>query len=352
MATQWFTKNLHWTLFGLLLLYLIFLMVYPYLDVFVYALFIYYVTRPIYLQLKRECNHDSLSAFIAVFMFILPVILLVIYTFSVASIELQYFLGKMDSPEAKALNSALQSYHEFALDFNPKILIEAFMGNEDIRSIIYYLLSSSLDIILNFVLVFLIGFYLLKDGPKVTSWFKKTCCENRLWLRVFLDEVDGGLFHVFFGNILTAGLTAVIAATSFVFLNSYSPSEFLQIPYPVLLGMLAGIASLIPLLGLKLVWVPLFLWLSLRVYVYGNFAAHWPFLLFFLFVVNVIVDIIPDLILRPYISGRNIHLGIMMLSYIFGPAAFGPVGIFVGPLIVIVSTNFGKIVLPQIISRK
>lgn len=352
MASDWFIKNLHWMLFAAVLVYFLFLMVAPYLDVFVYALFIYYVTRPVYYQLLREFKRESLSAFIAIFLFILPVVSVVVYTFSVASIELQYFLGQMHSPEAQALRRALESYREVAYEFNPQLMLEAAVGNEDVRSLIYYVASSSLDLLLKFILVFFVGYYLLKDGPKVVTWFRRTCCTERIWLSVFLDDVDGGLYHVFFGNILTASLTAVIAATSFIFLNSLAPSDFVQIPYPVLLGILAGIASLIPFVGLKLVWVPLFLWLGLRVYANGVLSEHVTFLLFFLIVVNVIVDILPDLVLRPYVAGRKIHLGVMMLAYIFGPAAFGTVGIFVGPLIVVVATNFAKIIVPQLVARR
>ncbi len=145
----------------------------------------------------------------------------------------------------------------------------------------------------------------------------------------------------------------MIASTSFIFLNSISPSDNLIISYPILMGMLCGVASLIPMVGLKLVWVPMFLFMCFKVYVFGLFSSSiYGFLFVFLLIVNIVVDWIPDLVLRPYISGKNIHTGVMMLSYILGPAAFGAVGIFVGPLIVIFSTNFVKIVLPQLVSAK
>ncbi|MFC2154564.1 AI-2E family transporter [Candidatus Altiarchaeota archaeon] len=348
----WDKKNIHWMIFGLFLLSFLLFMIYPYLDVFVWAVFIYYVSRPIYNQIRKEVKSETVSAFISLFLLILPIVLVVQYTISVAAVEFQEFSKDVDSPLTQTIRQALSGYQKIAVELNPKEVVDIVLGDENARAFLYLIATWSLDIIFKFVLVFVMAYYLLKDGSKMVSWFRETFCGDKLWVNVFLDEVDAGLYHVFFGNILTAALTAVIAATSFVFLNAYAPSYLVIIPYPVLLGMLCGIASLIPLVGLKLVWVPLFLYMGLKVYVYGVIGTHLSFLILFLIVINIVVDIIPDLILRPYIAGRKVHQGAMLLSYIFGPTAFGTVGILVGPLTVVIATNFGKIVLPQIISYK
>jgi hypothetical protein len=64
----------------------------------------------------------------------------------------------------------------------------------------------------------------------------------------------------------------------------------------------------------------------------------------------VVVDTIPDLVLRPYVSGRNLHVGLVMLAYIFGPLLFGWYGIFLGPMILVLVVHFVRIVLPELVA--
>jgi len=66
----------------------------------------------------------------------------------------------------------------------------------------------------------------------------------------------------------------------------------------------------------------------------------------------VIVDTIPDLVLRPYVSGRNLHVGAVMIAYTLGPLLFGWYGIFLGPIILVLVINFARHVLPVLIARE
>ncbi|MFZ2070594.1 MAG: hypothetical protein WAV32_03110 [Halobacteriota archaeon] len=66
---------------------------------------------------------------------------------------------------------------------------------------------------------------------------------------IFLNEIAN---NIFFGNILTAVLTALIGAVTFRLLNLVAPPQ-LMIPYAILLGILCGIGIFIPGIGVKLI---------------------------------------------------------------------------------------------------
>jgi predicted PurR-regulated permease PerM len=51
---------------------------------------------------------------------------------------------------------------------------------------------------------------------------------------------------------------------------------------------------------------------------------------------------VPEQVLKPFIAGRRVHLGLLIFSYIAGSAAFGPIGLFIGPVILILGTSFFK----------
>jgi predicted PurR-regulated permease PerM len=77
---------------------------------------------------------------------------------------------------------------------------------------------------------------------------------------------------------------------------------------------------------------------SLLVYVAG-----------FLAVAVVVVDTIPDIVLRPYFSGKTTHVGLLMLAYIFGPVVFGFHGLFLAPIILVLALTFADTALLRLL---
>jgi len=57
---------------------------------------------------------------------------------------------------------------------------------------------------------------------------------------------------------------------------------------------------------------------SLSATAYATGGTYW-FPTTFAVVSFVVVDTIPDLVLRPYVSGRTLHVRMVMLAYIVGP---------------------------------
>jgi predicted PurR-regulated permease PerM len=141
-------------------------------------------------------------------------------------------------------------------------------------------------------------------------------------------------------------MTGAIGAISFSLLNYVAPAG-LAIPYPALTGLLAGAASLIPVVGMKLVYVPVVGYLGFRAVLLGG---GYSFVFLFFAVSFVIVDSVPDFVLRPYVSGRNLHVGLVMFAYILGPLLFGWYGIFLGPMILVFVVHFARIVLPELLT--
>lgn len=482
----------YWRAFGLVTAALLLYMLYKlggYIDVILYGIFVYYVTRPIYERVNKRINKKNISAGLSLFLFVLPVILIFIYASIVAAVELNSFLGSIDyeipvesfdetidqlNTIGRELTSVdnetcliptcfdgMQNQNETNLDCGgpcqpchcfddiqnedetdldcggscqpcnclnsihdgnetdldcggsclPCIKGESCLVDGDCTTGLCYegicqtpsciseqptlqedetlttqerenLTPSELwtlitdgfnlsefigpiaDIINNVVnliimfafklfLMFIIGFYLLKDGHQLREWFLKSALggDTELFER-FFESVDKDLQKIFFGNILVAVLTACIAIILFRLLNfiapELSPGLKLAIPSPFLLGLLCGISIFVPGIGIKIVWVPLWAYLAVQAYLNNILLSAAWFLMLFLVTVFLLVDLAPDLVLRPIISSRRIHRGVLLLAYLFGYIAFGFMGLFLGPIIVVLATNFIGIVLPEI----
>jgi hypothetical protein len=122
---------------------------------------------------------------------------------------------------------------------------------------------------------------------------------------------------VLFGKLLDVIATVLTAVTVFHGYNLLVP-DAVTVPYPTLAGALTGVASLVPVVGMKVVYAPLTVGTAIPVLMGGN-PVLLVFGLAFLVATVVVVDTIPDVVLRPLLSGETTHVALLMLAYTLGP---------------------------------
>lgn len=343
------TRAVWWTLGAFLFVVLGWILA-SFVGTFVFALFVYYSTRPIYQRLERRLGSSSVAAATSLLVLALPAILLVAYTVVVGVQELSAVVDGADVQSQVDLYAPVLD-STTALE-DPQSAITGLDGEQLLgiveSGLAYVGLLGSFA--LHLLIVIVVAYYLLRDGHRLSRWLRSRFGDDRGVMDTFFYELDRDLQIVFFGNILTAIATGVIGALAYSLLDAVAPPE-LSLPYAVLLGLLTGAASLIPVIGMKLVYVPVTAYLLARVYVDGLADVLWFPLAFFV-VSLVIVDSIPDFFLRPYVSGRNVHLGAVMVAYIVGPLLFGWYGLFLAPLLLLVTIHFCRLVLPELLNSR
>jgi predicted PurR-regulated permease PerM len=97
------------------------------------------------------------------------------------------------------------------------------------------------------------------------------------------------------------------------------------LPSPIVFGVLATLFALVPMAGTPIVWAPAVIVLALQ----GRWYAATFMLIWGGFVVTI------DNVLRPMlVSGRaQVRALTVFIGVLGGVAAFGPIGIFLGPLV-------------------
>jgi predicted PurR-regulated permease PerM len=327
--------------------------VYRFIGTFVFGVFIYYATRPIYRRLRRVIRPASLAAAVSLFALALPALALVAYALSIALSELlQYVNGGMLDPaqwpfvDQELLDSIADPAALLQLD------PERYLTAEGIRSLLSSL-GSAVDTVaflgigaVHLFVMLALAFYLLRDGDRLSRWAVRKFGDERGVLETYSRAIDRDFKAIFFGNILNAVLTGSIGVLAYSILNVYAPPG-LAIPAAPLVGLLAGVASLIPIVGMKLVYVPVALYLAV-LGALNDPTGLW-FVVVFAAISFVIVDTIPDLVLRPYVSGRRLHVGSLMIAYTFGPLLFGWYGIFLTPMLLVLIVHFVRLVLPELL---
>ncbi len=97
-------------------------------------------------------------------------------------------------------------------------------------------------------------------------------------------------------------------------------------PSSLLLGLAAGFASIIPVVGSALIWAPVAIYLLVTGSIWkGVFLLAW----------GVLVVSSIDNVIRPWVVGGRVELHpLVLLFFIFGGvAAFGFLGLFLGPVV-------------------
>ncbi len=344
----------YWKIFGLLTLSLLLYMFYPFMDGLIYGVFIYYITRPIYEKIHAKLGRENISAAISlliiVFIIVLPALLISTHILNWAYQNIPSLMENIQDiiPE-KYLNQLSLILEGITTDD----ILGLFREGELHNIIIDYvgqLTNFFFRTLLILFITLVVTFYLLKDGPRLRQWFlEKVLKEDERGLAErYFDAVDSSLYTLFVGVILTMVMTVIFAILSLTVLNSIVPEGLEKFsPVAVLaLAVLCGLVNLLPG-GVKIVWVPLFLLFFFQACSLGILLESLGFLILFAVVMAVIVDFIPDQILRPWVCGRKSHTGIILFAFIFGVGVFGAKGLFIGPILAVLVMNFMKIVLPE-----
>ena len=165
--------------------------------------------------------------------------------------------------------------------------------------------------------LFLLFFFLRDGGEAVTRAVRliPLSPERKADLVGHLSAVTRA---VALGTLLTALVQGTLVGLSFAFTGLSSPVVF---------GVLASLAALVPLVGSSLVWVPAAIMLAVQ----GRVGAA-AFLVFW----GMVVVSLVDNIVRPLVvSGRaQISTLPVLLGLMGGLATFGAIGIVLGPVVI------------------
>lgn len=335
-----------WVAVGVLLAAVLGFILLGFLGTVVFGLFLYYATRPVYRRVRTHVDRQGLAAAVSLVTLAAPVVALVGYTVAVG---LQEASSLLENANLGPYRSIVQPYLDVSAAVDQPGRLVEMVGDPgavtEVLSSTVTVLSSVGSGLLYLFVAFAIAFYLLRDDHRLTGYLALLDDDSGV-VTAYWRAVDDNLSEIFFGNILNALVTGAIGAIIFSLLNLAAPAAF-DIPYPALLGLLAGAGSLIPVVGMKIVYVPLVLYLGGQAALTGG---GWEFVALVAGVSVVVVDLVPDIVLRPYISGGDLHTGTVTFAYVLGPVVFGWYGLFLGPLLLVLATQFVRLVLPELLA--
>jgi predicted PurR-regulated permease PerM len=173
-------------------------------------------------------------------------------------------------------------------------------------------------ILITGMLVTIFLYFLLRYGEE---WI------GRLADLIPLDpQITGSLFRTVHDSVVANvyGVLAVAAAQGLLLGLGF---WFVGVRSPALWGAFGGLASIIPVVGSPLIWVPV-------VIAFVFMGLYWKALVLGLWCALIVGSV--DNVLRPFVVRVRVrqHPMLIGLAAIGGTYAFGPLGILLGPLLV------------------
>ncbi len=181
------------------------------------------------------------------------------------------------------------------------------------------------------VILFVV-YYILTDGDRLLAYLRRASPLPAQQVDFLMKEANNGVHAVFVGQILTSVIQGGLGGIGFLIAG---------VPGAVVWAAVMAVLSLLPVVGAFIVWVPAVIFLFFQ-WSNGDTEIWRPI---FLLIWGIVVVSQVDNFIRPRLIGdrANIHPLFVLVGVLGGVAAFGFIGLFLGPLVVGVTLSVLKV---------
>lgn len=187
------------------------------------------------------------------------------------------------------------------------------------------MLGSLTTFMIDFMLLLFALFFVLRDHDKLIVFIRHALPLSRSQEDMLLKEVRDVSKSALLGSLLTAVTQGIVGGFGLWLAG-----------FPMLFwGAMMAVASLIPVVGTALIWVPA------SIYLYVTGEAGWAI---FMMVWGVVAVGSIDNFLRPlFMQGATMTTVVVFFSLLGGLQVFGLIGVIYGPIIFSITLVFFKI---------
>ena len=310
----------------LVVIYLAYLIIKPYLVSIFMSILVAYLLYPIYEWLKRIIQSRSVRAVIMVIVVLSCVVVPALFVINTFSEEAETILRTFNAEDV------LKGVEDILKLIPSKPLYTYIDKAIDMSS--FYLLTKAKELLVElpkmvvafFVFIFSL-YYFFTHGREVFYFIIPYLPLTNLQRHGFIIEIKQMSHAVVYGVLFGSLLQGLISAVSFYIFN---------VKAPVLFGFLTAIVSALPGIGPAVVWLPTSI-MKLISGEYGNAIG--------IFLVGLILISYIEVFLRPKLIGAKsgVHPAIILIGILGGFQVFGFAGLLMGPLVLSILSVFFKI---------
>ena len=276
-----------------------------------------YLIRPVANKVEGYTNVRDTAVFIAILIVITPVILGIIIAGYQLSNELSKFSGQIGGINYISESSIINYFSKYTSANNVEYILQQLKTTasnfakslpEKTLSLPHYLIQ--------IILIPFLTFYLVNDRHLISQQVM-VLSNDAVWKKL-IKKIDNNFYGIFMGHFFVSVIAGVIATIGFLILG---------IPYAIILGFLATIAALLPIIGASTI-----AFLVCGIYLLeGEYIKAAEVLVFTILFLIIFIDFV----VRPRVvsATSKIHPMIVILGFTGGPLVFGISGFVLGPAI-------------------
>lgn len=304
------------------------ILIYPFITPLILAVITAYVFMPVVEWLKVRTRSYRVALSILVIIIGLPIIFAVSYLSSNITLFLQDIAGF-----GNQLNAVIKAISDAIAGAGLEAYTGYFLSAQDITSrTTAFTISLAMDFVssipfflLSFVIYLYATYHFMHNWHKIIDQIKAYAASLSPEDEHFLSSIQRGLkmsFDVLFLSYIT--MSVIVTAISFIVYSVFGA------PYALLLSILTGLFSFLPILGVWMVYVPV----SAYMYYTGNIFAAAGIMIFGV----VILTLFMPFILQPYLGAKTSGVSSLtiLLGFFSGPVIFGAKGLLLGPILFVI----------------
>lgn len=171
--------------------------------------------------------------------------------------------------------------------------------------------------VVGFVLMEFMLFFFIRDGGEMVFTARELIPMSEAHKARLFDHLASVTRAMVYGTGLTALIQGTLVGIAFLIVD---------LPSPIVFGVVAALVALLPFGGTALVWGPAALVLAIQ--------GRWGATIFMLIWGTVLVSLVDNVVRPMLVSGRaNVGTLTVFIGVLGGLAAFGAIGLFLGPVI-------------------
>ena len=317
----------------------------PFIEPVAFAIIIAVVFDPIYERIlqkvKRPGLASSLTIILIILLFAIPFTVILMKA-SAQALDIGRYLSEKSAEQGGLVPSVMKLAERPLLFLGRYVDLSSVRLREQVAAHLNQLgvalLGSGAALLGNFVtlitdaaIALITLFFLFCDGKRIVRRISDVMPLSPEQAHRLLHGISDAIIANVYGMAAVGAAQGVLTAIAL---------RICSISTSTLLGLLAAVCSLIPIVGAGLVWAPAGVYLMLTGHLgKGIFVLIWG---------TVVISSVDNVIRPLVIKGRvQVHPLLLLFALIGGAQAFGLLGIFLGPVLLSVISVLLKILFEE-----
>jgi predicted PurR-regulated permease PerM len=306
----------------------------PFLGPLTWAIFLAFLVYPLHVRLTRklrgraQLSAFALTAFVLI-LFVGPLTALSAAFAAQVGELLEFAQTTVKDQRSAVMNVTDVPWIRGGLDWLERTLdintaqVRGWVS-QGTQQILHWLASmggrvfiGAVGTVVGFVLTLFMLFFFIRDGEEMLKTARDLIPMSRTYKARLFDHLSAVTRAMVYGTGLTALIQGALVGIAFLIAG---------LPSPLVFGVIAALTALLPFGGTALIWVPAALVLAAQ--------KEWGWAIFMVVWGSLLVSLV-DNVVRPWLVAGRADVGTLtvFIGVLGGLAAFGAIGLFLGPVI-------------------